>query len=114
VREQLPAGLAAPQSKIRTATGAAIAAVYNFDGDSGWPGLIEMLVGAIQQRGDPNLGRCCRLGVPWVFVEGAVLLARNGWLGVLVLACIPTHPTPTPQPAPHRTPQSPGRSAASA
>jgi hypothetical protein len=56
VRDQLPAGLGCPESKVRTAVGAAIAAIYNFDGDSGWPGLTEALVAAVQQRSDANLG----------------------------------------------------------
>lgn len=56
VRDQLPPMLAAPESKLRTAAGAAIAAIYNFDGDSSWPGLVEMLVGAVQRRDSPHLG----------------------------------------------------------
>lgn len=66
MREQLPAGLGAPESKVRTAVGAAVAAIYNFDGDSGWPGLIEMLVAAIKARSDPILGERLELGRRYV------------------------------------------------
>ncbi|KAI8468293.1 MAG: armadillo-type protein [Monoraphidium minutum] len=55
VRELLPAALASPEPRVRTAAGAAVAAVYNFDGDSGWPRLTEALVAAVQARGDANL-----------------------------------------------------------
>ncbi|KAF8072465.1 Ipo9 [Scenedesmus sp. PABB004] len=59
IRAALPAGLADPDSKIRTAVGMAIAAVAAWDWPQAWPGLLEFIVGAIKERKDTNLLMGC-------------------------------------------------------
>jgi hypothetical protein len=50
MRDMLPRGLADGESKIRTATSMAVAAVAAFDWPEAWPALTGVLVSAIRER----------------------------------------------------------------
>ena len=55
VMQALPPGLADPASKLRTAVGMCMAAIYKLDPDS-WPGLLENLVAAVKSSASADLG----------------------------------------------------------
>lgn len=57
IRQLLPAGLADPNSKIRTAVGMAIASIAKWDYPQQWPGLLEWLVASVKERSNDHLGR---------------------------------------------------------
>jgi hypothetical protein len=51
--------LADPERKVRTAVSMAISAIAEFDFPQDWPGLLEVLVGVIKDKSNPNLGGYC-------------------------------------------------------
>lgn len=56
VRAALPAGLADPTSKLRTAVGLAVAAIAKWDCPDAWPDLLSNLLRAINQTDNQPLG----------------------------------------------------------
>jgi hypothetical protein len=56
VRAALPAGLADPNSKLRTAVGLAVAAIAKWDCPDAWPDLLDNLLRAIDQTDNQPLG----------------------------------------------------------
>ena len=56
IRNQLPQGLGDPLAKVRTAASMAIAAIAKWDVPDAWPGLFEMIVGAITSKASQHSG----------------------------------------------------------
>ena len=56
IRSQLPQGLADPLPKLRTAVSMAISAIAKWDLPDAWPGLLNLLMGAVTTKGNQNLG----------------------------------------------------------
>lgn len=56
IRGLLTQGLSDASSKIRTAAGMSIAKVAASDWPENWPNLLDILIDAIKERKDPNLG----------------------------------------------------------
>lgn len=56
IRSHLPQGLADPLPKVRTAVSMAIAAIAKWDLPDAWPGLFEMIVGAITSKSSQQSG----------------------------------------------------------
>ena len=57
IREQLPQGLADPLPKLRTAVSMAIAGIAKWDLPDAWPGLFEVVVGAITSKASQQSGQ---------------------------------------------------------
>ena len=55
IRNELPKGLADPDSKTRTAVAMAVATIATTDVPQEWPSLIQDIVGAISSRANPLL-----------------------------------------------------------
>lgn len=60
IRELLTQGLSDGASKIRTAVGMSIAKVATSDWPENWPNLLDILIDAIKERKNPNLGEISR------------------------------------------------------
>lgn len=56
IRSQLPQGLADTQPKLRTAVSMAIAAIAKWDLPDAWPGLLNLLMGAVTSKVNQDLG----------------------------------------------------------
>ena len=57
IRNQLPQGLADPLPKLQTAVSMAIAGIAKWDLPDAWPGLFEMVVGAITSKASQQSGQ---------------------------------------------------------
>ena len=72
IRAALPAGLADPNSKLRTAVGMAVASIAKWDVPQEWPTLLPELLRAISERSNASLGAA----LPGIVADGRWTVMR--------------------------------------